>query len=88
MHSSQPNAAAARDDLVSFYVEALQNSAYSGVYNATAPNPVRKAELCSSLGSVLGRPSWLPVPEFALQVSARVFVNPVKRVAFACGSAL
>eukprot|EP00891_Asterochloris_glomerata_P009078 jgi/Astpho2/9078/fgenesh1_pm.00133_%23_45_t len=56
-----------RDDLVSFYVEALQNSAYSGVYNATAPNPVRMAELCSSLGSVLGRPSWLPVPEFALQ---------------------
>ncbi|KAL3144473.1 hypothetical protein ABBQ32_004213 [Trebouxia sp. C0010 RCD-2024] len=56
-----------RDDLVNLYIEALQNSAFNGTYNATAPNPVRMSELCSSLGRVLGRPSWLPVPEFALQ---------------------
>jgi NAD dependent epimerase/dehydratase family enzyme len=24
------------------------------------------AELCSELGATMGRPSWLPVPEFAL----------------------
>ena len=57
-----------RDDLVNLYIEALQNSSFNGTYNATAPNPVRMSELCSSLGRVLGRPSWLPVPEFALQV--------------------
>ncbi|KAL0042688.1 hypothetical protein WJX79_007833 [Trebouxia sp. C0005] len=56
-----------RDDLVNLYIEALQNSSFKGTYNATAPNPVRMSELCSSLGRVLGRPSWLPVPEFALQ---------------------
>lgn len=57
-----------RDDLVDLYIEALQNSSFDGTYNATAPNPVRMSELCSSLGRVIGRPSWLPVPEFALQV--------------------
>ena len=62
-----------RDDLVNLYIEAMQSESFSGVYNATAPNPVRMSELCSSLGSVLGRPSWLPVPDFALQVG---FLQP------------
>lgn len=39
----------------------------TGVINATAPNPVTLAEMCEQLGSVLGRPSWLPVPEIALK---------------------
>lgn len=39
----------------------------AGVINGTAPNPVRLAEMCNHLGSVLGRPSWLPVPEIALK---------------------
>lgn len=39
----------------------------SGVINGTAPNPVRLAEMCEHLGSVLGRPSWLPVPDLALK---------------------
>ncbi len=65
-----------RDDLVNLYIEAMQSEAFTGVYNATAPNPVRMSELCSSLGSVLGRPSWLPVPDFALQVrSPQLFVG-------------
>ena len=38
-----------------------------GVINGTAPNPVRLAELCEQLGNVVGRPSWLPVPDFALK---------------------
>ncbi len=57
-----------RDDLVSLIVEAIKNDNFKGIYNATAPNPVRMSELCASLGNVLGRPSWLPVPDFALQV--------------------
>ncbi|MEW5306516.1 MAG: hypothetical protein WDW36_008974 [Sanguina aurantia] len=56
-----------RDDLVAMFIEALQNPAYSGPYNATAPKPVRMNELCGAIGSILGRPSWLPVPDFALQ---------------------
>lgn len=38
-----------------------------GVINGTAPNPVRLSELCDQLGKVMGRPSWLPVPDFALK---------------------
>lgn len=56
-----------RDDLVSLILEALSNPAYKGVINGTAPNPVRLAEMCDRLGSVMGRPSWLPVPEFAVK---------------------
>ncbi|MHC5721001.1 MAG: DUF1731 domain-containing protein, partial [Nostoc sp.] len=38
-----------------------------GVYNATAPNPVRMADLSQTLGGVMNRPSWLPVPGFAIE---------------------
>ena len=60
------------------YIQALQDKSFSGGYNATAPNPVRMSELCSSLGGQLGRPSWLPVPDFALQVkhSPHIFCTP------------
>jgi uncharacterized protein (TIGR01777 family) len=56
-----------RDDLVNLIVQALQNPQMEGIYNATAPNPVRMAEFCKTLGKVLNRPSWLPVPDFVLE---------------------
>lgn len=56
-----------RDDLVNLIIEALTRSDLEGVLNATAPNPVRMSELCQTLGDVLSRPSWLPVPSFALE---------------------
>ena len=62
------------DDLVSLFVEALSNPAYEGPYNGTAPSPVPMAELCSELGATMGRPSWLPVPEFALTVRPFFFL--------------
>ncbi|KAI4300080.1 hypothetical protein L6164_033497 [Bauhinia variegata] len=55
------------DDIVYLIYEALLNPSYKGVINGTAPNPVRLSELCDQLGTVLGRPSWLPVPDFALK---------------------
>ncbi|KAI9123910.1 hypothetical protein K1719_005210 [Acacia pycnantha] len=55
------------DDIVNLVYEALSNPSYKGVINGTAPNPVRLAELCEQLGNVVGRPSWLPVPDFALK---------------------
>jgi uncharacterized protein (TIGR01777 family) len=55
-----------QEDLVSLILTALTQP-LEGTFNATAPNPVRMAELCNSLGEVLNRPSWLPVPDFALE---------------------
>ncbi|GAB4837832.1 Complement component 1 Q subcomponent-binding protein, mitochondrial [Ancistrocladus abbreviatus] len=55
------------EDIVNLIYEALSNPSYKGVINGTAPNPVRLAEMCDHLGNVLGRPSWLPVPDFALK---------------------
>jgi uncharacterized protein len=56
-----------RDDLVNLIVQALQDPQMEGIYNATAPNPVRMGEFCKTLGQVLNRPSWLPVPDFVLE---------------------
>lgn len=58
---------AQREDVVGLILWALERQECRGIYNATAPNPVRMAELCQVLGKVLSRPSWLPVPDFALQ---------------------
>lgn len=57
-----------RDDVVTLILKALEDDHLSGVYNATAPHPVTMAEFCGQLGQVLNRPSWLPVPNFALEL--------------------
>ncbi|MEO0409160.1 MAG: TIGR01777 family oxidoreductase [Cyanobacteria bacterium P01_A01_bin.135] len=57
-----------REDLVGLIVKALTDSTMVGAYNATAPAPVRMQELCQALGQVMARPSWLPVPEFVLEL--------------------
>ncbi len=57
-----------RDDLVNLIVQAINQIDMSGVYNATSPHPVRMNKLCQTLGEVMNRPSWLPVPDFVLEV--------------------
>jgi uncharacterized protein (TIGR01777 family) len=57
-----------RDDLVNLIIEALKREDMEGVYNGTAPNPVKMVQLSQTLGEVMHRPSWLPVPEFALEL--------------------
>lgn len=55
------------DDVVNLIIQALTNPALEGVYNATAPNPVRMTDLTQTMGQIMHRPSWLPVPAFALE---------------------
>jgi uncharacterized protein len=57
-----------REDLVNLIIEAIKRPEIEGIYNATAPNPVRMSQLCQTLGEVINRPSWLPVPDFALEL--------------------
>jgi uncharacterized protein len=57
-----------REDLVSLILFCLDNPEIAGAFNATAPNPVRMKEFCRILGEVMNRPSWLPVPDFALEM--------------------
>lgn len=55
------------DDLVGLITKSLTDNQMQGTYNATAPNPVRMNDLCNALGKAMDRPSWLPVPDFAIQ---------------------
>jgi len=56
-----------RDDLVALIIQALSDPKMSGVFNGTAPNPVKMQTFCQEMGTVMNRPSWLPVPGFALE---------------------
>ena len=57
-----------RDDLVNLIIEALKRPELEGAFNATAPNPARMEQFSQTLGNVMSRPSWLPVPGFALDL--------------------
>jgi len=46
----------------------MENNNARGAVNATAPNPVTMKEFCRTLGGVLHRPCWAPVPAFALRL--------------------
>lgn len=57
-----------RDDMVELLRFALDTPDFVGPFNAVAPNPVTNAEFSKTLGRVMRRPCWLPVPRFALRV--------------------
>jgi len=46
----------------------LHKADASGPYNACAPHPVRNREFAKTLGQVLHRPAFMPMPAFALKV--------------------
>ncbi|AZE98232.1 Cell division inhibitor YfcH-like [Pseudomonas orientalis] len=46
----------------------LHKADASGPYNACAPHPVRNREFARTLGQVLHRPAFMPMPAFALKV--------------------
>ena len=58
-----------RDDVTGLVVAALENPAYRGAVNATAPHPVTNREFTDGLAAVLARPAWLPAPAFALRLA-------------------
>ncbi len=55
------------EDHIRAVVSLLESDTAAGVYNLTAPNPVKMSEFAKTLGQVMGRPSWLRVPGFVLK---------------------
>jgi uncharacterized protein (TIGR01777 family) len=51
------------DDMVGGITHLL-SAPVDGPVNMTAPNPVTNAEFTDTLGEVLGRPTFLPIPPF------------------------
>lgn len=56
------------EDEIGLILFLLEHPEARGAINATAPNPVTMSEFCKTLGDVLNRPSWAPVPAFALRL--------------------
>jgi uncharacterized protein len=56
------------DDVVEMFARAVESD-MSGVWNATAPNPVRNEEFTKELGRVLHRPAFFPMPGLALKIA-------------------
>jgi uncharacterized protein (TIGR01777 family) len=56
------------DDVVALYLAALDNAAWTGPVNATAPEPPTNKEFSRALGRALRRPAFAPVPTLALRV--------------------
>jgi len=55
------------DDIVSLYLRATDDDAWSGALNATGPAPVTNREFSRALGKALHRPAFAPVPGFAVR---------------------
>ncbi|MGQ0667675.1 MAG: TIGR01777 family oxidoreductase, partial [Nitrospiraceae bacterium] len=58
-----------RADLIGLIEWSLTHEQVAGPVNAVAPEAVTMHDFCRMLGAALKRPSWLPVPEFALRLS-------------------
>jgi uncharacterized protein (TIGR01777 family) len=58
-----------RHDHIGLVQWALTTPSVTGPVNAVAPEAVTMNRFCEVLGRVLHRPSWLPVPGFALRVA-------------------
>jgi NAD dependent epimerase/dehydratase family enzyme len=56
------------DDTVSLLLMALEDERVRGPLNATAPDSQTNREMARTIGRVMGRPAWAPVPGFALKL--------------------
>jgi uncharacterized protein (TIGR01777 family) len=62
-------------DWIALVTLSIETPTVSGVYNATSPSPVTNAEFSRAIGRALHRPSWLPVPGFALRIIVGELAN-------------
>lgn len=56
------------DDVCRAFHFFIKNREVSGVFNITAPNPVRNQTFASILGETMERPCWIPVPGLMMRL--------------------
>lgn len=56
------------DDEIGLVLRLIDDQNASGPFNGVAPEAQRNRDFCAALGRALGRPSWLPLPGFALHI--------------------
>lgn len=56
------------DDEMAIINFAIENENLRGAVNAVSPNPVTNEEFTKTLGEILYRPTFLPLPEFAVSM--------------------
>ena len=56
------------DDEVAVIRRAIEDTSYKGPINLVGPHPVSMKEFAADLGTILSRPSLVPVPKLALQI--------------------
>jgi uncharacterized protein (TIGR01777 family) len=57
------------DDEVNAILFLMQNPNAHGIFNLTAPEPVMNNEFGKTIGKVLKRPHYFPIPGFALKIA-------------------
>lgn len=57
------------DDCIAAVRSLITDANAAGVYNLSAPNPVTNREFAKTLGRVMRRPSFFPIPRFALEIA-------------------
>ena len=60
-------------DVVRAYLFAIDDPEVVGPHNVVAPGVATAADLATAIGKALHRPSWLPVPAFALKAAVGEF---------------
>ncbi len=65
------------DDVVRAYLRAIDDATLTGAVNLVAPQPVRAKRFFNALGTAMQRPSWLPVPAFAVRLALGEFAEHV-----------
>lgn len=56
------------EDVIQSILFLMESKDLRGVFNLTAPYPLKNKDFCKAIGTVLRRPSWLPVPGFFLKL--------------------
>ena len=66
-----------REDVLRAIDWAIDNPQVRGIYNITAPEPVRNRDFAQALGRSVHRPSFMPTPAFALRAMFGEMANEI-----------